>query len=112
MQDNSMKALRATSYLSGGNAAYIEEMYEIYLKNPEAVSQEWQDFFTSLPNVANLGTTDVSHADIRQYFLQLAKQPRGFTVPIKQDVLMERKQVHVEKLIEAYRRYGHLAAKL
>lgn len=114
MQDNSnsMKALRATSYLSGGNASYIEELYEIYLKDPEAVPQEWQNFFESLPKVSNMGTTDVSHADIRDYFLHLAKQPRAIQVPIAGDVLKERKQIQVERLIEAYRRFGHLAAKI
>ncbi len=107
-----MKALRATSYLSGGNAAYIEELYEEYLKQPDSVPQEWQDFFSSLPTVANMGTTDVSHADIKNYFLHLAKQPRTLQAPVGTDLLRERKQVHVDKLIEAYRRFGHLAAKL
>lgn len=112
MQDNSMKALRATSYLSGGNASYIEELYEIYLKDPDAVPLEWQNFFESLPSISNMGTTDVSHADIRNYFLQLAKHPRSLQMPSSTDVLKERKQVQVDKLIEAYRTYGHLAAKL
>lgn len=111
-QDNSMKALQATSYLSGGNASYIEELYEDYLKNPESVPQEWQNFFQSLPKVADIGTTDISHADIRDYFLKLAKQPRALQVPISGDVLKERKQNHVYELIDAYRRFGHLAAKI
>lgn len=112
MQDNSMKALRASSYLSGGNAAYIEDLYEIYLKNPEAVPQEWQTVFESLPRVTHLNATDISHADIRQYFLSLAKQPKKFQVPASADSLHEQKQFNVERLIEAYRRFGHLAAQL
>lgn len=112
MQDKSMKALQATSYLSGGNAAYIEELYEMYLKDPNTVPQEWQHFFQSLPSVANMGNTDVSHADIRDHFIRLARQPRGFQVPVNSDVLKERKQEHVDELIDAYRRYGHLAAKI
>jgi 2-oxoglutarate dehydrogenase E1 component len=111
MPNNSLKALRATSYLSGGNAAYIEELYEAYLKNPESVPQEWQDMFESLPKVSHMGVTDISHADIKDYFLQLAKQPRAF-LPISADAIKERKQNHVEELIYAFRRYGHLAAKL
>lgn len=112
MQDKSMKALQATSYLSGGNAAYIEELYETYLKDPEAVPQEWQSFFQSLPSVSHLGNGDVSHADIKEYFIQLARQPRSLQIPINTDVLKERKQNHVEELIQAYRRFGHLAAKI
>lgn len=112
MQDKSMKALQATSYLSGGNAAYIEELYETYLKDPEGVPQEWQSFFQSLPSVSHLGNGDVSHADIKEYFIQLARQPRSLQIPINTDVLKERKQNHVEELIQAYRRFGHLAAKI
>lgn len=112
MQDKSMKALEETSYLSGGNAAYIEELYEAYLKDPKSVAQEWQNLFQSLPAVANMGTTDVSHADIRNYFIQLARQPRGLQISVNEDVLKERKQQHVYDLIEAYRRFGHLAAKI
>lgn len=112
MQDKSMKSLRATSYLSGGNADYLEELYEIYLKDPDGVPQEWKNFFESLPKVSNMGTTDISHADIRDYFLQLAKQPRSLQMPMSTDVLKERKQIQVERFIEAYRRFGHLAAKL
>ncbi len=114
MQDNSnsMKALRATSYLSGGNATYIEALYEIYLKNPENVPQEWQQFFESLPKVSNIGTLDISHADIKNYFLQLAKQPRTLNLSVSTDVVKERKQFEVNQLINAYRRFGHLAAKI
>lgn len=112
MQDNSMKSLQATSYLSGGNASYIEEMYEIYLKDPDGVPQEWKNFFQSLPKVTTLANGDISHADIKEYFLQLAKQPRGFATTLSEDAQAERKQINVEKLIDAYRKYGHLAAKI
>jgi 2-oxoglutarate dehydrogenase E1 component len=111
MQDTGMKALQVTSYL-GSNASYIEELYENYLKNPESVSHEWRDLFQSLPKVVNMGTADVSHADIRDYFLQLAKHPRAWQAPFSTDAIQERRQINVEKLIDAYRVHGHLAAKL
>jgi 2-oxoglutarate dehydrogenase E1 component len=112
MQNDSEKALRATSYLYGGNVAYIEELYETYLKNPKEVPQEWQNFFESLPQVTDLSTTDISHADIKNYFLRLAKHPRALQAPLSTDVLKDRKQRHVEDLINAFRSFGHLAAKL
>jgi len=33
-----MKDLMAGSYLSGGNAAYIDELYEAYLQGAESVA--------------------------------------------------------------------------
>ena len=37
-----------TSFLSGANAAYVEEMQAQYEKNPGSVSDEWRHFFESL----------------------------------------------------------------
>ena len=108
MQATDMKTLRATTYLGAGNADYIEELYELYLKNPQAISTEWHDYFYSLTKGIS---SEISHADIRQHFLQLAQQPQTAAIT-SGDGLQERKQAKVELLIENYRRYGHLAAKL
>ena len=35
-----MQELQATSTLFGGNAPFIEEQYEVYLKDPNAVSHQ------------------------------------------------------------------------
>src|SRR5579871_2901519 len=113
MQEKNMAAWQSSSYLSGSNAGYIEELYETYLKNPDAVDPHWRDYFQSLPQVNGSQATDVSHADIREQFLQLAKQPRrAAAVAVSTDALMERKQANLERLIDAYRTYGHLAAQL
>ncbi len=37
-----------TSFLYGGNAAYIEDLYAKYEANPAAVDAEWRAFFQSL----------------------------------------------------------------
>lgn len=110
MTENTFQAMQASSYLSGGNAAYIEELYETFLKDPDAVAPEWRNYFQSLPTV-NGANIEVSHADIRNYFLHAVKQPR-VAVATSTDALHERKQANVERLIAAYRRYGHLAAKI
>src|SRR5450830_1613796 len=41
-------AFARTSFLYGGNAAYIEDLYAKYETDPAAVDAEWQDFFRSL----------------------------------------------------------------
>jgi 2-oxoglutarate dehydrogenase E1 component len=51
-------AFALTSFLDGGNAAYIEDLYSRYLTNPAAVDAEWQSFFQSLKD----GPADVSKA--------------------------------------------------
>ncbi|MCB1386104.1 MAG: 2-oxoglutarate dehydrogenase E1 component [Nitratireductor sp.] len=37
-----------TSFLYGGNASYIEELYARYQENPGALSADWQDYFAAL----------------------------------------------------------------
>ncbi|MEW6641384.1 MAG: 2-oxoglutarate dehydrogenase E1 component [Pseudomonadota bacterium] len=41
-------AFALTSFLYGGNAAYIDEIYGRYEKDPASVDVEWQEFFKSL----------------------------------------------------------------
>ena len=41
-------AFARTSFLYGGNAAYIEDLYARYEADPNSVDAEWQAFFQSL----------------------------------------------------------------
>ena len=40
--------LEATSFLSGTNAAFVEQLYERYLADPNSVDQSWRDYFAGL----------------------------------------------------------------
>jgi len=41
-------AFARTSFLYGGNAAYIEDLYARYETDPKALDAAWQSFFQSL----------------------------------------------------------------
>src|SRR5438309_10981381 len=41
-------AFALSSFLYGGNAAYIEDLHARYETDPNAVDAEWQSFFQSL----------------------------------------------------------------
>lgn len=103
-----MQAQQKSSYLFDGNAPYLEELYENYLADPQSVSAEWRHYFANMPG----NGSDASHAEIRAYFLALAKNPTLNRAPISGDAAHERLQAQVEKLIDAYRRYGHYRAKV
>ncbi|HTL25504.1 MAG TPA: thiamine pyrophosphate-dependent enzyme, partial [Burkholderiales bacterium] len=69
-----MRQLLANSYLFGGNAPFIEELYEQYLANPGSVAHEWREYFDAmqvLPGGAD--GKDVAHAPVVQSFVQRAK---------------------------------------
>ncbi len=42
------EAFAQTSFLYGGNAAYIDKLYAQYQVNPSSVNAEWQSFFAAL----------------------------------------------------------------
>ena len=45
MQQSVMKAWWDSSHMAGGNAAYVEELYEAYLEDAKSVSDEWRAIF-------------------------------------------------------------------
>ncbi len=69
-----------TSFLYGGNAAYIEELYARYQQNPASVDAEWQTFFAGLKDDAALITKNSAICSTAsEFFLMVAPRavPRG-----------------------------------
>jgi 2-oxoglutarate dehydrogenase E1 component (EC 1.2.4.2) len=116
MQESSMESLWSTSLISGGNAAYIEEIYETYLQDPNAVPEQWREYFEKLPKVNGASGSDVRHSEVIEYFEILGRnRTRAAVIPGSSGTATnnhERKQVEVVQLINAYRLSGHLKAKI
>ena len=58
------QAYQGNTYLFGGNAPYVEEMYENYLANPGSVPDTWRECFDALqhvPAVDGSNAKDVPH---------------------------------------------------
>lgn len=72
MQESVMQRMWDSAHLSGGNAAYVEELYELYLHDPNAVPEEWRTYFQKLPSGGS-ASADVSHSTIRDHFVLLAR---------------------------------------
>ncbi|TYK64896.1 2-oxoglutarate dehydrogenase E1 component [Colwellia echini] len=108
MPEGAMKTWLESSHFSGGNTAYIEELYESYLDNAHSVSDEWREIFQQLPKVEG-SELEYRHSEIRDEFRQLAKQPAK-TVVISGGG--DAKQVKVLQLINAFRFRGHQNANL
>ncbi len=51
-EQNSNEEFSNTSFLYGGNAGYIEEIYARHQKDPNSVSSDWQAFFSELKDNA------------------------------------------------------------
>ncbi|HET8942361.1 MAG TPA: 2-oxoglutarate dehydrogenase E1 component [Rudaea sp.] len=108
---NLLQQFAASSQLSGTNAGFIESLYESYLRDPAAVSAQWQQYFATIRG--SLGG-DVPHADAIARITQ-AQRLNGHSraaaaAPVSE--VQAQKQAAVLKLVTAYRSRGHLAADL
>ena len=69
-----MKAFQSNSYLFGGNAPYVEELYESYLNNPGSVPERWREYFDNLqhlPAVDGTNSRDIPHMPVINAFAEL-----------------------------------------
>ncbi|RUO43975.1 2-oxoglutarate dehydrogenase E1 component [Aliidiomarina taiwanensis] len=109
MQEGAMQAWIESSPLAGGNAAYVEELFELFLDDPNSVPAEWRELFQQLPASED---ADVKHSEIREQFRAAAKakykQVGGGELTSEE----AEKQVRVLQLINAYRFRGHQHANL
>ncbi|MTI13501.1 2-oxoglutarate dehydrogenase E1 component [Sansalvadorimonas verongulae] len=114
MQDGVMQRMWQTAHISGGNAAYVEELYERYLRDPNTVPEQWRDYFAGLPQVAGATANDVPHSTVQENFVRLA-QSRQRHKPVAASFVSsehEKKQVLVLRLMNGYRMRGHQKARL
>ena len=124
MSDSTPTGLTATVYqtyqdnthLFGGNAPYVEEMYENYLSNPGSVPDNWRDYFDALqhvPAVDGSNAKDTAHLPVINAFAERAKQGGTRVVMATgADSEMGRKRTAVQQLIAAYRNVGQRWADL
>ena len=103
-------AYEGNTYLFGGNAPYVEDMYENYLANPGSVSDNWREYFDALQHVAatdGSNAKDVPHLPVVNAFAERAKQGQTKVVVASgADSEMGRKRTSVQQLIAAYRNVG------
>ena len=131
-------AFALTSFLYGGNAAYIEDLYSQYEADPQTVDGEWQAFFESLkdsasdvlrsatgPSWKDAHWPVVSEGAIPIFESEVAETEKRISTRVMErahkagaeiswsDVQQAtRDSIRALMLIRAYRIRGHLAANL
>ena len=102
-EEASYQMFQESTYLDGNSAGYVEGLYEDYLDDPQNVPAEWRGYFDNMSSA----NSDVSHATVREQFLQMARQNPVAAAPVVTDG-----QQAVDALIRAYRQRGHRAADI
>ena len=90
------------SLLSGANAPFIEELYEAYRRNPDSVPPEWHRYFDQLQR------TGEPARPAAQISPSLPRQTPAVHGEAQDELALtvERKQIAVLQLINAYRFLG------
>lgn len=132
-------AFAHTSFLYGGNAAYIEDLYAQYEADPSKVDAEWRDFFQSLkddkssviksaegaswqkpnwpirPSGDLVAALDTNWAETEKKLgekISAKAQSKGVELSSTDVMQATRDSIHALMLIRAYRIRGHFHAKL
>ena len=104
----------ATTALNGGNAGFIEELYELFLKDPAAVDPAWREYFTQLAG----NSAEVAPIPGRERLLtEFGRPAAAQTAPAQTAAVgpadlneTAAKQGAVSRLIQVYANRGHLIA--
>jgi 2-oxoglutarate dehydrogenase E1 component len=95
--------------LFGGNADYLDSLYEQYLRNPGSLEPRWREYFERLAPAVG---SEPSHPAIRSAIAERARQaPVALAAADGQDS-NNAKQGAVSRLIQIWVNRGHLVAKL
>ncbi len=103
---NTMNDKFDSSLYFGGNAPFVEEVYENYLNDPSSVSAEWRDYFDRLAQMPGFVARDVAHTPVISAFAELARDG-GFRPAAAPAAGAEnKKQSAVGQMVTAYRSLG------
>ena len=128
-----------SSFLYGGNAGYIEELYARYKENPASLSQDWQDYFGALADASDdviknakgaswkrdnwpihangelVSALDGDWSQVEQAMSEkIAGKAKAAGSPLSDDAIRQatKDSVSAVMMIRAYRMRGHLHATL
>ena len=107
-----LQQLIDTSHLFGGNAAFVESLYERWLSEPGTVPEHWRAYFERL----NGGDgADIAHGPIRDELASVARANGALAAAApttSASAEFAEKQANVLRLVNAYRVRGHQRAQL
>src|SRR6187431_3238303 len=105
----SLRELLASTPLSGGNAPYVEALYEQFLADPQSVDPKWRDYFQKLRDGS---AGEQIHSAVQAGIAQRATRPRLAAGGVTLSNEAAAKQGAVSRLVQIYANRGHLVANL
>jgi 2-oxoglutarate dehydrogenase E1 component len=94
--------------LYGGNADFLDALYEQYLRDPASVDERWRSYFAQLAPPAG----EQAHGPIRDAIVARAAQPRTAAAAPAGGGAADLRQAAVSRLIQVWINRGHLVATI
>src|SRR5215469_3104980 len=91
--------------LYGGNAEFLDALYEQYLRDPESVEERWRSYFAQL----GARSDEHSHAAVRT---AIAQRASGDAPAARAGTAGDARQAAVSRLIQVWINRGHLVANI
>jgi len=111
VSNNLIREFLESSQLAGGNADYVEALYEAWLADATSVPAQWSRYFDTFKG-REAGDVPHSAAIARIEAAQKQRRPLAAPAAAPQRDAHAGKQAGVLRLLTAYRSRGHLAADL
>jgi len=105
-----LQHFQSSAALSGANAAFIEDLYEAFLADPDSVPEDWRRRFEQFAQAANQPETP--HGPLRENLKRAVFERRKTAHDGGLSAAAAAKQTAVLQLINAYRSRGHQNAAL
>ncbi|HVH83161.1 MAG TPA: 2-oxoglutarate dehydrogenase E1 component, partial [Steroidobacteraceae bacterium] len=94
--------------LYGGNADFLDALYEQYLRDPASVEERWRSYFTQLEPPGG----EQPHGPIRDAIVARAAMPRAAAGMPAAAPSPDARQAAVSRLIQVWINRGHLVATI
>ncbi|HEV2286340.1 MAG TPA: 2-oxoglutarate dehydrogenase E1 component, partial [Steroidobacteraceae bacterium] len=96
--------------LYGGNADFLDALYEQYLRDPASVDERWRAYFAQL---GGAGATERAHGPVRDAIVARAATARAAAAaPAPAQASADVRQAAVSRLIRIWINRGHLVATI
>ena len=102
---------KSNQHIYGGNADYVEYLYEQFLNDPESVASSWQQYFSQFDRNQDQDI-NILHASVRRELREKSSRHEAGSTDVDQFAKVQSKQTAVLRLMQAYRLLGHRQADI
>ncbi|QOI11113.1 2-oxoglutarate dehydrogenase E1 component [Blochmannia endosymbiont of Colobopsis nipponica] len=114
MQKNVIKNWLSSSYLTGSNRSYIEQLYDLYLKNPDSVGEDWKLRFRHFATEDIKNKLGFVKSNLELDSGTVGNMSNDFVgnLAVNADFKLNHEYIKLFKLVNDFRSYGHKFANL